>query len=160
MIDPPRPAAGSDRAVLLRMAERAWDEALGQRGGPQLMRDMETPGEWAERLDNVLDDQRHHFLVGAIDGVALGFALARLDRRPGDDGAAAELVAIYTEPEARRVGIAAGLMKGIASWARHRGATGIDAAVLPGNRSAKNFFESFAMKARLIRVHRDLADDV
>lgn len=158
MIDPPRPAIRTDRTALLRMAERAWDEALDQRGGRQLARDMETPGEWAERFELVIGDQRHHLLVGTIDGVALGFALARLDR-PNDDDAAAEVVALYTEPEARGVGIAAGLMKEVAAWASDRGATGLDAAVLPGNRSAKNFFESFGMKARLIRVHRDLDED-
>lgn len=158
MIDPPRPAASADRATLVRMAERAWDEALGQRGGPQLARDMETPNEWAERFDSLLDDHQCRLLVGAIDRVPLGFALARMDR-PDAESAVVDLVAIYTEPEARGVGIAGGLMRAISAWAGDRRAAGIDAAVLPGNRSAKNFFESFGMKARLIRVHRGVADD-
>jgi GNAT superfamily N-acetyltransferase len=78
--------------------------------------------------------------------------------RPEADAAVADLVALYTEPEARGVGIAARLMDAVSAWATEHGAAGMDAAVLPGNRSAKNFFESFGMKARLIRVHRQLDD--
>ena len=157
MIDPPRAATQADRAALLALAEQAWDEALGQRGGPQLTRDLDPPDAWNERFESLLDDPGYHLVVGAIEGVVLGFALARSDR-PNDHAAAVELVALYTEPEARGVGIAAGLINDVTTWAAGRGATGIDAAVLPGNRSAKNFFESFGMKARLIRVHRALND--
>jgi GNAT superfamily N-acetyltransferase len=158
MIDPPRPAVSADRAALVRMAEQAQDEALGQRGGPQLAQQMQSIDEWAERFERLLDDRQFRILVGAIDGVPLGFALARMDR-PEGESAAVDLVVLYTEPAARGVGIAAGLMTAITTWASDQGATGVDAVVLPGNRSAKNFFESFGMKARLIRVHRALADD-
>ncbi len=73
---------------------------------------------------------------------------------------AVEFPALYTEPAARCVGIAAGLMdRDRRLGPEISGATGLDSAVLPGNRSAKNFFESFGMKARLIRVHRELDHD-
>jgi len=157
VIDAPRRAVSADRATLVHMAEQAWTEALGQRGGPQLTRDMATPDEWAERFDGLLDDDRCLVLVGEIDGVPLGFTLARVDR-PDADAAVVDLVALYTEPEARGVGIAASLMDAVSTWAAEHGAAGMDAVVLPGNRSAKNFFESFGMKARLIRVHRRLDD--
>ena len=140
------------------MARRAWDEAEGQRGGPQFLRERGPLAGWIDRLDALIDGEDALVLVGGIDGVPLGFALAQLRRFDADE-TVVELPALYTEPEARSVGIAAGLMATVASWAGDVGATGLDAAVLPGNRSAKNFFESFGMKARLIQVHRRLDDD-
>ncbi len=158
MIDPARRATTADREALVRMARRAWDEAEGQRGGPQFTREQGPLEDWIDRLDVLLDGEDALVLVGGIDGVPLGFALARR-RRFDTDESVVELPALYTEPEARSVGIAAGLMDAVAAWAGDVGAAGLDAAVLPGNRSAKNFFESFGMKARLIQVHRRLDGD-
>ncbi len=158
MIDPARPAARSDREPLVSMVRRAWDEAVGQRGGPQFARERGPLDGWIDRFDELVDGEDSLLLVGGIDGVPLGFSLAQL-RRFGTAETVVELPVLYTEPEARSVGIAAGLMDSVASWARDRGAVGLDASVLPGNRSAKNFFESYGMKARLIQVHRRLDDD-
>lgn len=158
MIDPTRSATPADRDPLVDMARRAWDEALGQGGGPQFAREMGPLDGWLGRFDALVDADDSLLLIGGIEGVPLGFALARLHRFGADD-TVVELPAIYTEPEAREVGIAGSLLDTVARWARTQGAAGLDAAVLPGNRSAKNFFESFAMKARLIRVHRRLGDD-
>ena len=158
MIDPARPATGADRGPLVLMARRAWDEAVGQRGGPQFAREQGPLDDWIDRFDQLVDSDESLLLVGGIDGVPLGFSLAQL-RRFGTAESVVGLPVLYTEPEARSVGIAAGLMDVVAAWARDRGAAGLDASVLPGNRSAKNFFESFGMKARLIQVHRRLDDD-
>ena len=158
MIDPVRPATRDDRDALTGMARRAWDEAVDQRGGPQFARETGPLDDWTSRLDDLIDRDDTLLLIGGIDGVPLGFTLARVHRF-GTDDSVVDLPVLYTEPEARSVGIAAGLMASVAAWARRQGAAGLDAAVLPGNRSAKNFFESFGMKARLIRVHRRLEDD-
>ena len=47
----------------------------------------------------------------------------------------------------------------LVAWAQERGAVGIDALALPGDRHTKNFFETFGLTARALVVHRDLRPD-
>ena len=42
------------------------------------------------------------------------------------------------------------------AWCREKGCLGIDSVALPGDRATKNFFESFGLVARALRVHRPL----
>ena len=51
------------------------------------------------------------------------------------------------------------LMNAVLGWCRDKGCRGVDSLALPGNRAAKNFFESFGLTARQILVHRSLEDD-
>jgi len=39
-------------------------------------------------------------------------------------------------------------------WLRDEGCAGVDGVALPGDRAAKQFFESAGLKARLLTMHR------
>ncbi len=60
------------------------------------------------------------------------------------------LDACYVEPEARGVGIGHLLVAAAVRWFADHGADGIDGIALPGDRQAKNFFESAGFKARML----------
>jgi len=113
-----------------------------------------------------------------------GFAAAQADRRgadlfrDGDDGgrppaptpaAVAPYLAVAVGPErrgvldlcfveegAREVGLGHLLVDAAIAWFRDRGCTGVDGTAHPGDRAAKNFFESAGFKARLLVMHRPL----
>ncbi|HET9091975.1 MAG TPA: GNAT family N-acetyltransferase [Acidimicrobiales bacterium] len=97
-------------------------------------------------------------LVGVveIDAVVVGFVEAALVEL-GDGGALCRVASVYVEAAAREVGAGEALMELARSWASDRGAEGIDVAVLPGAREAKNFLESAGFAARLLVMHRPLA---
>ena len=57
---------------------------------------------------------------------------------------------------AREVGVGEKLLEVVASWAAERGAGGLDVAVLPGVRDAKNFLEGAGYVTRLLVMHRRL----
>ncbi len=141
------------------MARRAWDEARLQRGGQQLTDELGSVADWANRFDFIVADPAWCLRIGSIGGVQLGFAAGELVSPTPAGDPLLVIHAIYTEPEAREVGIGGALMVAMTDWARSRAATGTDAAVLPGDRAAKNFFESFGLKARLIRVHNRFPPD-
>ena len=63
---------------------------------------------------------------------------------------------LYVDPGAREVGVGEAMMDLVLAWSEERGATGIDAVALPGDRATKNFFERFGLTARAIVVHRRL----
>ncbi len=66
---------------------------------------------------------------------------------------------IFTHPDARGVGIAEAMLAAALADLRARGLTKFDVRVLPGHRSAKNFFEANGFSARLIVMHHDDAPD-
>jgi GNAT superfamily N-acetyltransferase len=66
------------------------------------------------------------------------------------------LDACYVEPGARGVGLGRLLLDTTASWLAARGCRGVDGVALPGDREAKNFYESAGFKARLLTMHREL----
>ena len=41
-------------------------------------------------------------------------------------------------------------------WLREQGCVGVDGTALPGDRGAKNFYESAGFKARMLTMHREL----
>jgi ribosomal protein S18 acetylase RimI-like enzyme len=110
----------------------------------------------AETIAVFLEDGPWSGYVGEIDGVPVGFLLvcdeSLLPRGGGRTIAAARF--IYTQPEARQVGVGEAMMD---SWMEDAGSRGValfDAYVSPGHREAKNFFESHGFVARSIVMHR------
>ncbi len=90
-------------------------------------------------------------LCGDYVGATVGFAAARLV--PTNDGNhIARVTDLFTLPEARHVGVGEAMMNECVAWARSHNAIAIDAAVLPGTRDAKNFFEGFGLTARELTV--------
>ena len=94
--------------------------------------------------------------VGFIDGVPLGFLTGfeqpLLD--PIADRTIGVVHLIFTEHEARGVGVGAVMLELAMQEFRDREIDLFDAWVSPGHRMAKNFFESNGFKARSITMHR------
>ena len=94
-------------------------------------------------------------LVGEIEGVIVGFLWATtepmLDRAGGAQIGRVRL--IYTEPEARGVGVGHEMLEAALGQLRELGITHFDAPVGPGQREAKNFFEGHQFAARSIIMH-------
>lgn len=137
------------------LARACIEDLRGQRGGAlwSVTEARVEPIEESFRDD--LSSADAIVLCGVIDEVPVGFAVARL--RPTTDGRILVRVTdLFTLPEARHVGVGEAMMDACVAWAREQGAIAIDAAVLPGTRDAKNFFEGFGLTARALTVSLSL----
>jgi ribosomal protein S18 acetylase RimI-like enzyme len=85
--------------------------------------------------------------VGTFDGAVVGFLIADFS----DDTCVIEHM--FTETEARGIGIGEAMMDFLYDEAAKRRITEFDVTVLPGHREAKNFFEGQGFRARLIVMH-------
>lgn len=110
-----------------------------------------------DALARMATDSDWFLYAGSLDGVLVGFLLARdealLPQAGGERVGAIRF--IYTDPEMRTVGVGEALVTAFLEDAAGRGITRFDAHVSPGHREAKNFFESHGFKARSIVMHRD-----
>jgi GNAT superfamily N-acetyltransferase len=149
-----RPAVAADEAEVVRLYELSRAELSGERDGSlwAVIDARPTPSEASLREDIGSGRVR----LGCIDGVPVGFAVAHGERQR-DGSLLGVLDEIFAEPEARAVGVGEELIAWALEWARSNGCFGLDAAVLPGSRDAKNFFERAGLKARRIIVHRALS---
>jgi GNAT superfamily N-acetyltransferase len=152
-----RVATADDAEVLARLSAAALAELSANKGGVVWSRRDARPDRSIDAWQDSVVGERDHVVVGTIDDVVVGYAVARLE--PLDDGGVlARLEELYVEDEARSVGVGDALLDAVLGWADSVGAIGLDALVLPGDRGAKNFFEAHAMVARAIVVHRPLGD--
>jgi GNAT superfamily N-acetyltransferase len=108
-----------------------------------------------ELLESLLENANATVVVGTIDGVPVGYAVATTEVLV-DKTLIAAVSDLFVEPDARQVGVGEALMDLLTEWATARQCIGIDATALPGDRHTKNFFESFGLVARAIQVHRSL----
>ncbi len=106
-------------------------------------------------LSAVLKDPAKVIVAGTYDDIVFGFALCEISHLL-DGSKCATLTHFLVDPEARKVGIAAAMMHFLIEQVKEKGCTKIDSIALPGDRSTKNFFESFGLKARLLIVHKEL----
>jgi len=110
-----------------------------------------------ESFHSILADAESVLLIGEIDDIPLGFLWARpedlLTQAAGERVGVIRL--IFTEMDARGVGIGDAMASAALDRLRGMGLTYFDARVSPGHRLAKNFFEANGFKARLIFMHRD-----
>ena len=95
-------------------------------------------------------------VVGEIDGVPLGFLVAVEEPllAPLADRSVGVVQLIFTDRDARGVGVGAAMLDLAMAHFATRGIDLFDARVSPGHRMAKNFFESNGFKARSITMHR------
>jgi GNAT superfamily N-acetyltransferase len=150
-----REAVAGDLPQLAELARAAIRELTPTKGGELWSRREARREPVEDSLAAAIAADDHLVLVGELDGVALGHAVARLDSL--HDGETLAVVEdLYVEPGARAVGLGEALMDAVIEWCRARGCTGVDSLVLPGNRETKNFFESFGLVARAIVVHKSL----
>lgn len=124
-----------------------WDTAEG------------LPEPVDDALLQAMSDEDTRVVIGELDGVPLGFALATLDEMlPQAAGRRVVTIRfIFTEREARGVGIGHAMATDIVEHYRSNGVSLFDARVSPGHRNAKNFFEAHGFSARLIVMHHDAA---
>jgi ribosomal protein S18 acetylase RimI-like enzyme len=148
-----RPAVPADLPALAVLAGQGVAEQVEARGGPvwSAREARALPAEPSLQAD--LDDEQVLVLAGTLDGVVVGYLVARVeDLRDGTT--LGRLTDVFVEPGAREVGVGELLVDAALDWCETRGCRGVDASVLPGNRATKNFFESMGFTARAITVHR------
>lgn len=131
----------------------AVEELDGQRGGWALAGSLHR-ADLEAFLRGSLDDPDRFLAVGLIDDVPVGVASLRADRDRREPLGWLEL--IYVDPNARQVGVADVMLALVTARCREWGMAGLDAPALPGNRSAKSFFETQGMQARMLTMHRSL----
>lgn len=108
-----------------------------------------------EALLSIVDDPDSMVVLGTIDDVPLGLMWARVEPLLPQAGGlqVGAIRLVYTEHEARGVGIGEAMITHVLEELRGRGITLFDAYVSPGHRFAKNFFESNGFSARSIIMH-------
>lgn len=141
-----RPATPADATVVAELRGLAAADLAGKRGGAQAAVaefDDTAPPVGTGTADAAV-------VVGCIGDDPVGVAsLVRTGPR-------ARLVELFVHPDARGVGVGHTMLQAVEDTARNWGCTDLDSYALPGDRDTKNFFESHAMKSRLLVVHRSL----
>lgn len=94
-------------------------------------------------------------VVGTLDGQVVGYVAARVEELLGGERLGV-IQEVYVEPDARGVGVGEAMMEAVTAWCRGVGCTALDGSALPGDRTAKAFFESHGFTARLVVMHRRL----
>ncbi|MDG1411538.1 MAG: GNAT family N-acetyltransferase [Acidimicrobiales bacterium] len=150
-----RRAQAEDLSIVVALAEAAISELTPVRGGSIWSRYEARPEPLASTFDAQIRDNNALVAVGSIDETIVGYAGGHLVELH-DGSVMTALSDIYVLPGARGVGVGECLMEWIVDWSRTAGSIGIDSLALPGDRSTKNFFESFGLVARAITVHRSL----
>lgn len=151
-----RLATDADLPALARLARLAIEELRPQRGGEVWRRREARREPLEDEFLRCLQTADARVLLGTIDGVPVGYAVARLERLP--DGTTHGVVDdIFVEPGARGVGLGEAMMDDLVAWCQEHGCTGMDAMALPGDRNTKNFFETSGFTARKLVMYHSLA---
>lgn len=152
-----REAVAEDVADVAWLASTAIAAIADQRGGELwTLREARSLPAHAS-IEAAIADDAQLVIVGLLDGVSVGYSMARLETLP-DATVLAVIDDLYVLPEGRQVGVGGEMMERLMAWARDNGCRGVDAAALPGDRHTKNFFESNGLVARAILVHHALTD--
>ena len=144
-----RPIGDADVAGVVDLLEQAHRHQLEQRDGEM----WATVNAVPVTEERVRHRAEHGLvLVGTVLGVPVGVVVAR--HEVVSDKRLALIEELYTEPEARGVGVGRRLIQAVELWARATGCIGIVSMALPGGRDTKDFFEAAGLIARAIVVHR------
>jgi GNAT superfamily N-acetyltransferase len=158
-----RTATDDDLGELVRLAKDGVTAMRDQRGGALWLAHLADDRVEDDGFRALLADEAHEVVLGTLDDVAVGYAVAeRTEIRSPRTGEVVPLAVIrqlYVEPGARAVGVGEALVEHRLDWARAAGCTGIEGFALPGDRDTKNLFERFGLVARAILVHRSLEGD-
>ncbi len=149
-----RAATSDDLSVIVGLAQALRDEVEPTRGGDVWVRQSSASPSGAD-LAHMLGTPAAAIVVGLIDDVIVGYALVRIEilRDSTRLGVVDEL---FVEEAARVIGVGEAIADLIVNWSRDQGCFGVDASALPGNRAAKNFFETHGFVARMIVMHKAL----
>lgn len=150
-----RTATSDDLALVVGLCTTAIDELRPHRGGDIWSRREARVPPVHDSVAATFEDPHSSLVVGMIDGDVVGYGSVQLTAL--HDGALlGDVQELYVLPDARGVGVGEAMMNHLVEWCRDRGCVGVDAIALPGDRHTKNFFETFGLVARAIRVHRAL----
>jgi GNAT superfamily N-acetyltransferase len=150
-----RPATATDLPAIAALATELRSILAPERGGALWIAHDALPTPSEPTLAARLGDPALTTLVGTLDDVVLGYALAHLEQLT-DGRALAVLDELLIAEPARSVGLGEVLLGALTTWATAAGALGLDASALPGDRRAKNFFESAGFKSRRLVMHKTL----
>lgn len=150
-----RTAVPADIDDLATLVAAAVAEKRQQKGGTVWDRRERRQEPFVESLRTDLDAFDREVAVGQLDRHTLGYGVVHVEILP-DGGRLGVIDELYVEPRARELGLGEMLMEHLLEWCRRSGCFGVDSLALPGDRSTKNFFESFGLVARAIVVHRSL----
>jgi GNAT superfamily N-acetyltransferase len=150
-----RVATDADLAEVTALCELGVAELRPLRGGAVWSQWEARPQPFGDSIRNTADDPASLIVVGTIDDTIVAYS-AVSETTLHDGSQVGNLTDLYVMPDARGVGIGEAMMGAVTEWCRQRGCIGVDSIALPGDRATKNFFESFGMVARALRVHRAL----
>lgn len=148
-----RQASRDDVPTLVELYEAMEPEQTERKPVWALTDGFDLPVENA--IEQAVDDPGSWFVVGEIDGVAVGMAWGTREsmlRRAGGR-TIGRIRIIYTLPEARGVGVGHAMLEHVLAAMREVGISSFDAPVGPGQRATKNFFEGHGFAARSIVMH-------
>ncbi|MDH3731403.1 MAG: GNAT family N-acetyltransferase [Acidimicrobiia bacterium] len=151
-----RLATPSDVDVLVSLYRQLEEEQTALKDMWPLADGLAEPIE--DSVRRAIDDAEAVVVIGEAEEVPFGFVLARIQELLPQAGATkvGAIRLIFTEHEARGVGIGETMIGFTLDELRRRGLERFDAHVLPGHRHAKNFFEASGFAARsIIMYHRD-----
>ena len=147
-----RPAEAADVARVAELARAAISELAPMRGGAVWKAREARTEPIEEGLEALLEDPDARVVVGTIDGVVVGYAVARLEYL-GDGTVLGVIDDIFVEEGARQVGLGELMIGDLMAWCEERKCIGMDAMALPGHRATKNFFEESGFTARQLVMH-------
>jgi ribosomal protein S18 acetylase RimI-like enzyme len=152
-----RPATEADLDELVRLYRRLEKEMVALKEVWGVADGLPEPVEAA--LKDALSDPEALVYVGEVESVPVGFVLVRSETLLPQAGGerVGSVRFIFTEPEARGVGVGEMMLETALGELRRKGMRRFDAHVPPGHRDAKNFFEAAGFSARSITMyHEDL----
>ena len=153
-----REATTADIEIIAGLTGEAVDEQREARGGPVWSVRETRPAPYAASIESSVRDPEQLVVVGEIDDTVIGYGACHAEELR--DGSILGIIDdLFVLPGARGVSVGEEMMQLLVDWCRSRNCRGIDALALPGNRSTKNFFETFGFTARALIVHHRLGDD-
>ncbi|MGB8862137.1 MAG: GNAT family N-acetyltransferase [Ilumatobacteraceae bacterium] len=137
-----RPMSPADAAQLAALEHLARTALIDQRGGAAHLAERPAVGDWSA----LLSEPGQLVWVATLDDVVVGYLQLAID------GARAEVLQVFVQPEAREVGFGDWLLEAALAAARSHACTVLEGTALPGDRATKNLFERAGIKARKITV--------
>ncbi len=150
-----RAATVGDLDRVVELARACRDELGPMRGGTVWLDRDTWPEPLSDRYHDLLVGPDSHLVVGTVDDVALGYGAVVVEQL--HSGAELGVVTdLFVEPGGRMIGLGEVILEQLVDFCRARGCVGVDAAVLPGHRASKAFFEDQAFVTRSLHVYRSL----
>ena len=144
-----RSASEEDVMAIVELAKEARSEIAQFRGHEHLLEVWTlTDQQWATAITS----NKNIVLVALSSMSIVAYAKGDID----DKGAICLVSHVFVDPQARQLGIGAGLVGETARFAKSKGCQTLDAVALPGDRKMKNLYERIGMPARLLIASKTL----